>query len=133
MHGASLDLWKEAFPRADVYGLDHKDHALNHKVFIGGQDDPVLAEEVSNYGPFDLIIDDASHRPDHTMRSFGLYFPMCKRWYVIEDIYSNYSRGKRTGSFMGHIHKLIDEMNLTCAIKSFHLYYNIVFIEKRNT
>ena len=130
-HGASLDLWKEAFPDATVYGIDKKNHGVDHEVFIGGQDDPKLAKRIkAELGSFDMIVDDASHQPDHTTRTFELYFPMCKKWYVIEDIFMNYRGGKRTGSLMGRIHELIDEMNLTCAVKAIHLYYNIVFIEK---
>ena len=129
-YGASLDLWREAFPDAAVYGVDRKDRGLGENVFLGGQDDPKLAKRMALKGPFDLIVDDASHQPDHTLRTFELYFPMCSKWYVIEDIFMNYRGGKRTGSLMGRIHELIDEMNLTCSVKAVHCYYNIVFIEK---
>jgi hypothetical protein len=129
-YGASLDLWKEAFPNAYVCGVDKKDRQTGHEVFIGGQDDPKIARRVAEKGTFDLIVDDASHQPDHTTRTFELYFPLCNKWYVIEDIFMNYRGGKRTGSLMNRIHELIDEMNLTCSIKGIHLYYNIVFIEK---
>lgn len=130
LNGASLDLWKDAFPEAKLYGLDLKDRNLPYQVFIGGQDSKVLAAGVEKYGPFDLIVDDASHQPDHTLRTFELYFPMCSKCYVIEDLNMNYRGGKCTGSLMQRIHKLIDEMNISCDVKGIHLYHNIVFIEK---
>ncbi|MGQ0675981.1 MAG: hypothetical protein ACT4N4_07855 [Rhodospirillales bacterium] len=46
-----------------------------------------LKRLVDNHGPFDIVVDDGSHRPDDMLASFGFLFPrMSERGiYVIED------------------------------------------------
>jgi len=94
--GASMQLWKEYFPKATVVGLDANakpDSFPSEGRFHfvqGGQDDPKsLDEAAAAGGPFDIIIDDASHLGCHTGRSFAYLFPRALKpggIYVIEDI-----------------------------------------------
>jgi hypothetical protein len=62
-------------------------------VIQGSQvDDRLLADIVAHHGPFDIVIDDASHIPALTNRSFEILFPLLADGgvYVIEDIGTSY-------------------------------------------
>lgn len=137
--GASLLLWKEAFPKAHIYGIDCKsrdDIMFNQKdkrlTFLHGnqQDQDFLSKQVTPHGKFDIIIDDASHRGDQMIESFNLLWQNLnyKGWYVLEDLYGHYRKGRK--SMMPFIKDMIDKMNIECTIASMHFYYNICFIQK---
>lgn len=139
LRGASLLLWKEAFPDAVITGVDIKlrDDVLfkpndPHIVFLLGsqQDQVFLKKHVVPQGKFDIIIDDASHRGDKMIESFGILWNNLNPggWYVLEDLYGHYRRGRK--SMMPFIKEMIDTMNVECTIKSMHFYYNICFIQK---
>jgi hypothetical protein len=100
--GFSMYLWKEYLPNAVVVGLDCDPRPVGFPddprfYFVqGGQDDPVClqaARAAVGGEPFDIIIDDASHRGSPTGRSFALLFPEALKpggVYVIEDICTAY-------------------------------------------
>ncbi len=95
--GESLRTWKAYFPRATIVGLDLLDkHAVAEDrvhVVQGSQvDEGLLADVVSSHGPFDIVIDDASHISSLTNRSFEIPFPLLADdgIYVIEDIGTSY-------------------------------------------
>jgi len=86
--GDSLRLWQELFPEGEVTGVD-----CNHgctwpdgtRKVVMDQADPELAGVLG--GPFDLIVDDASHVGALTMASFMNLWPLVapEGHYVIED------------------------------------------------
>jgi len=93
-HGNSLRMWKEFFPKAQIYGVDFDSRCKQHEedrieILIASQDDPVqlgaLAERV---GGFDIVLDDASHINHLTLASFRILFPHLKSagFYIIEDL-----------------------------------------------
>ena len=100
--GGSLRMWKEYFhPDSIIVGIDIdktcKDHEIaDRKVFvrIGSQADPVpLAKVNEEFGPFDIILDDGSHKTHHQNISFGALFrPALKDGgcYMVEDVHTNY-------------------------------------------
>ena len=100
--GGSLRMWKEYFhPDSTIVGIDIdkscKDHEIadrNVFVRIGSQADPdFLAEVNEEFGPFDIILDDGSHKTHHQNISFGALFrPALKDGgcYMVEDVHSNY-------------------------------------------
>jgi hypothetical protein len=102
--GASMLVWRDYFPAATIVGLDidecppifPKEERFH---FIqGSQDDhSILANAVRVAGgPFDIIIDDASHVGHITARSFGYLFPGGLKgggFYVIEDICTAFLAG----------------------------------------
>ena len=61
---------------------------------IGSQADPeFLAEVNEEFGPFDIILDDGSHKTHHQNISFGALFrPALKDGgcYMVEDVHTNY-------------------------------------------
>jgi glycosyltransferase involved in cell wall biosynthesis len=140
--GASLLLWREAFPKAEIFGVDKHTRIWQRflagqkriKVSVGLQEDvEFLKREVIPSGQFDLIVDDGGHLPKPMQASFRALWASVAPggWYVIEDLFGNYRRDKIKRSTVNMLKDLIDEMNLEGEILSMHFYYNICFIQKR--
>jgi hypothetical protein len=93
--GHSLEMWRDAFPRATIMGVDliPPDLDLGPRVHIirGDQTDAELMQRLRNeYAPdgFDVIIDDASHMGITTARSIQILYAEHLRpggLYCIED------------------------------------------------
>ena len=90
----SVRMWEEFFPNAIIYGMD-LDPACKafegdrRQIFIGDQGDEDFLREVTESldHPFDVIIDDGSHRVAHQRRTFEFLFPTMSEHgvYVMED------------------------------------------------
>ena len=90
--GESLIMWDCFFynPEATVTGLDMNppvdligkfgEHDFSRiKQYQGFQDDPALLNQIAEErGPFDIIVDDASHQAGPTKASFEYLFPHLK-------------------------------------------------------
>lgn len=91
--GASLRMWRDYFPRANIIGLDILKYCKKHAqperrihVVIGDQADVAILESLPT---FDVIIDDGSHIPEDVKKSFELLFPCHLHMgglYFIEDM-----------------------------------------------
>ena len=95
--GQSLATWRDYFPKAQVTGIDIQKKVLDFgpRVAIrqGSQvDADFLAAVVAERGPFDLIVDDGSHRNEHVVETFRLLFPTLKPGgiYVVEDVQTSF-------------------------------------------
>ncbi len=97
LNGSSLRMWKEYFHNSSIFAMDIKD--LQHfeedkiKIFIGDQINiETLGTINKEHGPFDVIIDDASHVNSYTATTFLTMFPLLKSGgiYVIEDLHTCY-------------------------------------------
>lgn len=139
LRGASLLLWKAAFPKAQIFGLDkdEKWHEMldgtDIKVFVGRQEDQeFLKKQVLSVQPYDIIIDDGGHYPLQQQASFKTLWDSLKPggWYVIEDLYGNYRPERIKHTTMTMLKNMLDEMNLKGTIKAMYFYYNICFIHK---
>ena len=103
--GASIKLWSDYFTCAKIYGIDVNPALFldNDRVrtFVGDQGSATdligIAKEIGSY--LDIIIDDASHRPDHQQISLSVLFPFLKAGglYFIEDLSANGLGDKRRG------------------------------------
>jgi SAM-dependent methyltransferase len=91
----SLSMWLGYFPRAFVVGFDIYDFSglrLDRTRIIQGdmsnREDLARAVAAGN-GPFDIIIDDASHVAQHQQIAFGYLFRFLRPngLYVIEDLH----------------------------------------------
>lgn len=98
--GESLRMWRDWFPRAQIYGLDvHPKVGLNGDrmtVVQGSQtDEGFLRELLAKIGPVEIIIDDGSHVSADTRETFRLLFPLLAPTgiYVIEDLQTSYWPG----------------------------------------
>lgn len=93
-NGASLRMWAEYFPDAEIYGLDIRADALINEGRIHsfpcdqGKIASLLAAREAIGAGFDLIVDDGSHQPEHQILS-ALVLWSCVApggRYVIEDV-----------------------------------------------
>jgi len=100
--GGSLRMWKEYF-HADstIVGIDIDQSCQAHEIAdqnvfvrIGSQADPAFLAAVNGeFGPFDIILDDGSHKTHHQIISFGALFRPALRdggCYMVEDVHTNY-------------------------------------------
>ncbi len=103
--GASLKMWSQYFPKAQIYGIDINDASyLNDErvsTFVVDQGNiEDLLKFVKSMGKirFDFIIDDGSHRADHQQISLQALFPLLKPdgVYFIEDL-NDRGFGERSG------------------------------------
>ena len=100
--GGSLRMWKQYFhPDSTIVGIDidrsckaHEIEDQNVFVRIGSQADPnFLAAVNGEFGPFDIILDDGSHKTHHQNISFGALFRSALKdggCYMVEDVHTNY-------------------------------------------
>jgi hypothetical protein len=99
-HGASLRIWHDFFPQAQITGVDIKPAARKHEagriaIRIADQSDsPALRRIAKERGPFDLIVDDGSHIWAHQISTFRALFPFLKPGglFIIEDLHTSYGR-----------------------------------------
>lgn len=121
--GQSLLMWNDFFtsPDRQIVGLDMSPpvsmetlamHEDTSRIFQyqGMQDNLQLLKQVAeSHGPFDIVIDDASHRADPTRESLKFLWNFVKPggFYVIEDWGTGYwdpSRGFDGTHFQGGNH-----------------------------
>lgn len=92
--GHSLHLWHRYFPNARITGLDMRpppsDMPADRVAYVEGrQEDPAAIARAAMRGPFDIVIDDASHVGRLSKATFGLLFRDHLKpggLYVLEDI-----------------------------------------------
>lgn len=108
--GASIRMWQEYFPNAQIYGLDISESALavtgeRISISLVDQSDADALEAFANqYGPFDLIVEDGSHIWSHQITSLRVLLKHVKPGgqYIVEDLHTSYaadfgSAGEETG------------------------------------
>lgn len=99
-NGASVKMWEEYFPEAEIIGVDV---VPTCKQFEGGRiaveivrpgDFADLARVAAERGPFDIVIEDASHRWNDQIQSLKTPFPHVKPGgvYIVEDLHTNYGK-----------------------------------------
>lgn len=122
--GESLRMWRDYFPKATIVGLDvnPKDQSVAPDCIleVGDQsDNRVLHHLGQTYGPFDIIIDDGSHKVDDVLQSWVTLWEYLAEggWYVIEDLQTAYwpnfgGSSVRTGeTTIGFLQGLIDRIH----------------------
>lgn len=92
--GASLRMWRDFFPLAQVYGADIKPSAM----FQGDRIETFQCDQASagslwhlldrTCTDLDIVIDDGSHIPAHQVFTCNYLMPLLKRdvLYIIEDV-----------------------------------------------
>lgn len=93
--GASLFMWRDFFPNAQVYGIDIDSKwmvtdAERITTFVGDQTDPDSLRAIASAvgGLFDFIVDDAIHDPQPQLNALSALFPylVSDGIYAIEDV-----------------------------------------------
>ena len=155
--GASLRMWKAFFPKAQIVGIDIEDKSFvdedRIRSYQGDQTDPELLHRVNDEcGPFDIIIDDGSHRSAHIIATFAILFPLLAEngIYVVEDTQTSYwpERGGSDDRYdpntsMAMLKNLCDGLNFMEFVDESYeptysdrnitgvfFYHNLVFIQK---
>lgn len=125
LQGGSLQMWRRYLhPESVIVGIDidpttqrFDDPSQRLHVRIGGQQDVSFLESVvSEFGPFDVILDDGSHMTSHMVQTFRHLFPnglASGGVYIVEDIHANYWKPYRDSpmSFVDFTKWLIDAMH----------------------
>jgi hypothetical protein len=126
LNGAGLRLWRRYFAHPDtvVVGIDIQPGCARFdspnegiRVRIGSQADPMFLQKIiQEFGPFDLIIDDGSHRSSHMIASFNCLFADGLKEtgiYFVEDLHANYWPGWRDTrrSFLDVCKELVEHMH----------------------
>ena len=126
LNGAGLRLWRRYFSHPDtvVVGIDIEPGCAQFdspkegiRVRIGSQADPrFLQQLIKEFGPFDLIIDDGSHRSSHMIASFNYLFAEGLKEsgiYFVEDLHANYWPAWRDTrrSFLDVCKELVEHMH----------------------
>ena len=126
LDGKSLLTWKDYYYRSNILGIDinpdckqYDDRDNNVYVEIGSQfDSEFLTQIKTQYGPFDMILDDGSHINEHVIFSFKQLWDSIKPSgvYVVEDCgtsyYEDYGGGRyKEGTMIEYFKGIIDEVN----------------------
>lgn len=92
VHGASLKMWADYFPDADIYACDIRDDVLVNEGRIHStvcdQYDYLRLQVAFGTYTYDVIIDDGCHHPMAQVISFAALWPLLNKGgiYIIEDV-----------------------------------------------
>jgi hypothetical protein len=155
--GSSLAMWAEYFPDGTIVGIDvvPKTLSIDPRIITlaGSQADPAFLDAVCDgHGPFDIIIDDGSHIPQHVVASFYALFPRLSSGglYVIEDVQTTFfesyggsvSGGGGTMELALSLLRCLNHAEIKAAdpksqfpafadqVRSLRAYHNLIIIEK---
>jgi predicted O-methyltransferase YrrM len=137
--GGSLQMWRRYLhPESVIVGIDidpaarrFDDPLQGQHVRIGDQQDvPFLRRVVSEFGQFDVIVDDGSHMTSHIVNTFRHLFPNALSpggVYIVEDIHSNYWTEYRDSamSFVDFTKWLIDAMHAHYLVTDSELKFRV--------
>lgn len=93
-NGGSLNLWREYFPSAQIYGMDADETLLVQgeriESFLCNQNDEAAQRALAAHlcGGFDIVIDDGCHVPELQVLSAMIFAPLVAVHgvYIIEDV-----------------------------------------------
>jgi 23S rRNA U2552 (ribose-2'-O)-methylase RlmE/FtsJ len=94
VHGASLWMWQDYLPQAEIFACDILPQTLINeeriRSFVCDQSDPKSLKTLvkDTGGNFDFVVDDGSHAPEHQILSAEILLPHVNSGgvYVIEDV-----------------------------------------------
>ena len=110
-NGGSLEIWSKYFSHKnsvlmgcdinpDCEQLRYDDPRIG--IVVGNATDPEIHSRIMDTStPFDIIIDDGSHRSSDMIKTFSLYFPYLAHGglYIVEDIHCSYWESFEGGLF----------------------------------
>ena len=95
--GQSLRMWKAFFRNSQIVGIDIEDKTRlrEHRIDIrqcDQADSEALIQLSSEFGGFDIIVDDGSHLNHHVIETFRILFPLLREngIYAVEDTQTAY-------------------------------------------
>lgn len=92
--GASLRMWRDYFPEAEVYGIDIEPKELGEahiETFVADQADREQLRATKIPSPFGLIVDDGGHTMEQQQVSLAALFPHVRPggYYILEDLHTS--------------------------------------------
>ena len=131
--GASLRMWMDYFPNAEIHGIDTTLEAYEKAMVRNPDINPPLDSSrvhfhIGDQGDrkfmtslgvdFDIVIDDGSHRMADQILSFQCLWPNTRLIYVIEDTYTSYLKRyggayRKSGTTVEFFKDLVDDTNTT--------------------
>lgn len=135
LDGESLRMWQSLFPLGDITGADINPAATFPKgvrKVLASQDDPRLGE----LGPFDLIVDDASHDGALTAKTFAIMWPGVKPggFYVVEDWFigiEKYTDGNYDPVMLDTVSSFLRLLTKNSECESVLYKYGLAILKKR--
>ena len=144
--GGSLRMWRDYLPNAEITGADLDPVTVEgFTVLHGDQGDPEFLAQLAEHGPFDVVIDDGSHRTAHQLTTLEHLWPHLNPGgiYFVEDIHVSYFRryhgGYRApGTFVEYAKTLLDDPNARwhqqgstlAELESVQMYPELVVLTK---
>lgn len=137
--GKSHRMWRDYFPNARVIGLDSDrqyvvDLGPRIQTILGNQNDPHMMNLLALDGPFDLIVDDGSHIPQHQIYSFQQLFSSVAPGgvYIIEDIGKDTedAQGAMTWQYLLNLAMAIQGRGWVIAEYAWNEWYRLGEFEK---
>ena len=134
-NGASIKMWKEYFPKANIVALDIDPKCKQYEedritIHTGDQTDVKFLNDVFNqYGHFEIILDDGGHSWKQQIISFETLFPLLTSggMYLVEDLHTSYKPKSIWDDYhitgVDYFKNLVDAINLNG--KSFRGYKEI--------
>jgi hypothetical protein len=119
--GGSLRMWSDYFPNGQIFGLDCRASSQpadeRIKVFQGSQADGATLDRLAAVaGPFDVIIDDGSHRWSEQILALERLYPRLAPGglYAIEDLHTSWWSDYQSGPTrtVAYLCSLVEEINL---------------------
>lgn len=98
LSGSSLRMWADYFPSGLIFGIDIKPSCMQHAsdrisiALVNQSDGPSLESYARQFGPWDIVIDDGSHKTSDQIQSFELLWPsvLPGGYYVVEDAFASF-------------------------------------------
>lgn len=122
--GASVKMWKDYFPKANIVALDIDSRCKEFEedrinIHIGDQTDiKFLNNIIKEYNHFEIILDDGGHSWRQQIISFETLFPQLTPggMYFIEDMHTSYRPGSVWDDYpttgIDYFKTLVDKVNL---------------------
>ena len=120
-NGKGMELLKKVFPNCHICGIEIDESLPSSTVgniWVGSQTNTELLDSISEEeGPFDIVVDDASHMNEHQIITFKHLFPKLNPGgiYIVEDTHTSYweryGGGYDSNSFINYSKQLIDMVN----------------------
>jgi hypothetical protein len=157
--GASVKMWKEYFPYAEIHGIDNVPQKKEYEedrihIHIGSQEDSAFLTEIGKkISPLNIVIDDGGHMMSQQIKSFFELFPFVESGglYIIEDLHTSYHsefKGSSVITTVEYLKQMIDDVNMhgynygnlkrailpsyyEQSISSIHFHKSLCIIEKK--
>ena len=147
LNGGSLKMWQEYLRvGSTVIGMDHKPGCKQHEdvdkdiyVYVGSQDSGKdLNQLVADFAPFDIIIDDGSHRSSSQKKSFTHLWDSVRSggFYCIEDLFWQSKNpdyyiddGVSTIDFMANLARNMQVGRN--SIRSITIFQSLIIVQKK--